>query len=100
MPGIIGSSAGMNSTVIGQWMRPPSSRLPIPIATEAHSDAEAISTPVSIRQKRRTCPTAASRAIAGKARIGGSDTAPNPTAATAAKNPSERMASSVIAIRF
>ena len=75
----------MNSTVIGQWIRPPSSRLPIPIATEAHSDAEAISTPVSIRQKRRACPTAASRAIAGKARIGGSDTAPNPTAATAAK---------------
>ena len=56
MPGIIGSSAGMNRTVIGQRMRPPSSRLPTPIVTEAHNDAEAMSTPHCISAKRRGVP--------------------------------------------
>ena len=100
MPGIIGSSAGMNSTVIGQRMRPPSKRLPTPITTDAQSDAVAMSTPPCISTKRRAWPTAASSAMTGKARIGGSEMAPKPMAATAAKNPSERISGSIIAIRF
>lgn len=100
MPGIIGSSAGMNRTVIGQRMRPPSSRLPTPIVTEAHNDAEAMSTPHCISAKRRACPTAASRAMTGKARIGGSEIAPKPMAATAANSPSESMSNAIIAERI
>ena len=100
MPGIIGSSAGMKSTVIGQRMRPPSSRLPTPMTTEAQSEALAMSSPACIRAKRNAWPTAASSAMTGKARIGGSEMAPKPMAAIAAKNPSERRSSSVIAIRF
>ena len=69
----------------------PSQRLPKPMAVAAQSDAVAMSMPAQfIEQNRRACPTAASRAMRGKARIGGSETAPKPTAATAAKKPVEK----------
>jgi len=50
-----------------------------------------------IRPKRRAWPAAASRAIDGKARRGGSEMAPNPIAATAAKNPSTKISAAIIA---
>ena len=68
---------------------------------EANSEAVAMSTEKQcIRQNRRACPMAASRAIRGKARIGGSETAPKPMAAMAAKSPSRRMSAAIIAIRL
>ena len=56
--------------------------------------------PIFVLQNRRACPMAASRAIRGKARIGGSETAPKPMAAMAAKSPSRRMSAAIIVIRL
>ena len=50
-----------------------------------------------ISVKRKAWPMAASRAMRGKARIGGSEMAPNPMAATAAKRPSSRISVTIIA---
>ena len=44
-PGIIGSNAGIYSTVIGQYTRFPSHKLPNPITNPPNKEAVAISTP-------------------------------------------------------
>ena len=59
----------------------------------AANDAVAMSTPDFISTKRAACPTAARIAIFGRAYTGGSEIAPKPTPATAAKNASPRIAS-------
>ena len=88
MPGTIGSrEPECREQVIGQRTPAADHGLPMPIAKAAKSDAVAISSAAQcISVKRKAWPMAANGAMRGKARIGGSEMAPNPMAAAAAKS--------------
>lgn len=99
VPGTIGSSDGMYSTVIGHLAPLPRSRLPNPITIAAQNDAVAMSMSAKfMREYLRACPHAARRAILAKALLGGFDMAPNPIAAIAARSPSVRIVARCVVI--